>query len=46
MLDLLGHHPADPHEALCDGAGRLGQALLAVFLEVQSRSEECQQSLA
>lgn len=31
LLDLLGHHPADPHEALCDGAGRLGQALFGSF---------------
>lgn len=43
LLDLLGHHPADPHEALCDGAGRLGQALFGSFPRSTEEEEECQQ---
>ena len=43
LLDLLGHHPADPHEVLCDGAGRLGQALFGSFPRSTVWKEECQQ---
>lgn len=44
LLDLLGHHLADAHEALGDGAGCLGQALLGGFPKSHKEKEDkCQQ---